>query len=64
MRCRVRAAGLVVELDPVSLTALGERVRGDLAARIRRDAPAGLPEAPVRFLAYRTGSAFLTGVSA
>ena len=64
VRCRVRAAGLVVELDPLSLTALGECDREDLAARIRRDAPAGLPAAPVRFLAYRTGSAFLTGVSA
>lgn len=64
VRCRVRAAGLVVELDPASLTALGERDRGDLAARIRRDAPAGLPDASVRFLPYRTGSAFLTGVPA
>ncbi len=65
VRCRVRAAGLVVELDPLSLTApRRECDREDLAARIRRDAPAGLPAAPVRFLAYRTGSAFLTGVSA
>ena len=64
VRCRVRAAGIVVELDPLSLAALDGDARDALAARIRSCNPAGLPDAPVRFLAYRTGSAFLTGVSA
>ena len=64
VRCRVRAAGIVVELDPESLAALDGLCRDDLAARILAGAPTGLPEAAVRFTAYRTGSAFLTGVSA
>ncbi|MCJ2037306.1 adenine nucleotide alpha hydrolase [Methylobacterium sp. J-068] len=64
VRCRVRAAGIVVELDPDSLAVLDADRRGDLALRIRATAPLGLPEAPVRFMAYRTGSAFLTGPSA
>ncbi|KQO74386.1 hypothetical protein [Methylobacterium sp. Leaf88] len=63
VRCRVRAAGIVVELDPVSLAALDGTRQTALAAQIRAGAPANLPEAPVRFTAYRTGSAFLTGAA-
>ncbi|KAB1074497.1 adenine nucleotide alpha hydrolase [Methylobacterium planeticum] len=60
VRCRVRAAGIVVELDPRSLAALDGAMRGRLEARIRAAAPAGLARGPVGFAAYRTGSAFLT----
>lgn len=63
VRCRVRAAGIVVELDPDSLAALDGSRQTALAAEIRAGAPANLPEAPVRFTAYRTGSAFLTGAA-
>lgn len=59
VRCRVRAAGLVVELDPASLAALdagtAERLRAELAALGRK---AGVAS-PVSFAPYRTGSAFL-----
>jgi len=63
VRCRVRAAGIVVELDPESLAALDVPRRTALAAEIRASSPVNLPEAPVRFMAYRTGSAFLTGAA-
>ncbi|KQP76591.1 adenine nucleotide alpha hydrolase [Methylobacterium sp. Leaf111] len=63
VRCRVRAAGIVVELDPVSLAALDGTRQTALAAQIRAGAPANLPEIPVRFTVYRTGSAFLTGAA-
>ena len=61
MRCRVRAAGIVVELDPDSLAGLDAGTRDALAARIAAQVPVGPVRAPVRFAAYRTGSAFLTG---
>lgn len=58
VRCRVRAEGVVVELDPGSLAALDAADRETLGAGIRAIAPprlAGL----VRFAPYRVGSAFL-----
>lgn len=61
VRCRVRAAGIVVELDPDSLAALDSVRQAALSAEIRAGAPSNLPESSVRFAAYRTGSAFLTG---
>lgn len=59
VRCRIRAVGIVVELDPASLAALDPDRRADLTTRIAAAAPAGLARDPVRFLPYRTGSAFL-----
>ena len=63
VRCRVRAAGVVVELDPASLAGLDAAARAGLGARIAGLAPgpvAGLLAArPVLFAPYRTGSAFL-----
>ena len=44
VRCRVRTAGVVIELDAAELQALADA--------------AGLPQ-PIRFAPYRTGSAFL-----
>jgi pyridinium-3,5-biscarboxylic acid mononucleotide sulfurtransferase len=61
VRCRVRASGIVVELDPVSLKSLDREARAGLDARIRARAPAALASGAVLFAPYRTGSAFLTG---
>lgn len=58
VRCRVRAEGVVVELDPASLAALDAEGRETLGAGIRDMAPARLA-GPVRFAPYRVGSAFL-----
>lgn len=58
VRCRVRAEGVVVELDPGSLAALATPDRERLGADIRRMAPARL-SGLVRFAPYRAGSAFL-----
>lgn len=53
VRCRVRAAGMVVELDSESLAALGDG-QAALAAELL-----ALSGQRVSFAAYRTGSAFL-----
>ena len=53
VRCRVRAAGIVVELDDDTLARL-PRVRPALDEALHR-----LASRPVAFAAYRTGSAFL-----
>ncbi|HUF20963.1 MAG TPA: hypothetical protein VMP00_09420 [Burkholderiales bacterium] len=59
VRCRVRAGGVVIELDKASLGALNgagrELLARELAALFRAD---GL-DYPISFAAYRTGSAFL-----
>ncbi len=60
IRCRVRASGIVIELDPDSLAALDTRRRGALDGRILAQAPASLAERAVSFAPYRIGSAFLT----
>jgi len=64
VRCRVRAAGVAIELDPASLAALDASTRDDLAGRIAAAAPVGLVGGGVRFLPYKVGSAFLTGDAA
>ncbi len=61
VRCRMRADGIVVELDGSSLDALpaqGSGLLQEIEALARR---AGEVR-PVRFAAYRTGSAFLTAL--
>ncbi|MCK6453977.1 MAG: adenine nucleotide alpha hydrolase [Alphaproteobacteria bacterium] len=57
VRCRVRAAGVTVELDAASLAALDAGTRAELTARIARLFE---DRQPVGFAAYRVGSAFLT----
>ena len=61
IRCRVRAAGIVVELDPETLDAVTllerERVRGDVQALFAGKVGC----ADLEFLPYRNGSAFLHG---
>ena len=59
VRCRVRAGGVVIELDPAALAAVDAGGADGLRAEVQRLADdAGLP-APVRFAAYCNGSAFL-----
>jgi len=59
VRCRVRAAGLVVELDPGSLAGLGEAGAAALEASIRAVLPAATASRPLAFAPYRVGSAFV-----
>lgn len=63
VRCRVRATGVVVELDPQTLSALDEPRR----EAVRRQAGAlfsGIVPVPdLTFAPYRVGSAFLTGAA-
>lgn len=56
VRCRVRAGGVVIELDRQSLAALGAARRAEIARAVARmfDGTA------VSIAPYRTGSAFLT----
>jgi uncharacterized protein len=56
VRCRVRRAGLVVELDAAAHAALEPAQRDALAARIRA-LPGG--DRALNFAPYRMGSAFL-----
>jgi uncharacterized protein len=59
VRCRLRAAGVVLELDAATLEAVGPERRAALAAEVGgMFADAGLAR-PVSFAAYRNGSAFL-----
>lgn len=59
VRCRVRAAAVVIELDAASLEALGAPEREALRARVRAILAASGAARPVEFAPYRTGSAFL-----
>jgi uncharacterized protein len=58
VRCRVRAAAVVIELDAATLDRLTPEESARLAALIANEPrrPAGLP---IRFESYRNGSAFL-----
>ena len=62
VRCRVRAAGIVVELDPASLAALDAAAQESLGREIAATAPPRLAAAALAFAPYRTGSAFLHAV--
>ena len=59
VRCRVRADGVVIELDPAALAALDAGGADGLRAEVQQLADAAGLRAPVRFAAYRNGSAFL-----
>ncbi len=59
VRCRVRAAGVVLELDAAALEAMEPARRAELAEEVGGIfAGAGHPQ-PVSFAPYRNGSAFL-----
>jgi pyridinium-3,5-biscarboxylic acid mononucleotide sulfurtransferase len=59
VRCRVRAAGVVLELDAITLEGIEPHRRAELAGEVEGIfAGAGLAR-PVSFAPYRNGSAFL-----
>lgn len=64
VRCRVRAGGLVIELDEPALAALSERDADGLRQEITALVPATVTSRAVRFAPYRAGGAFLTAPSA
>ncbi len=64
VRCRVRAAGVVIELDPASLARLDDAAAGPLRAALAELAAGAGLAAPVSFAPYRIGSAFLRPASA
>ncbi len=61
VRCRVRAEGVVVELDPATLEALGADRRRTVEDEVERRFGPLLPATALRFAPYRNGSAFLQG---
>ncbi len=61
VRCRVRASGVVLELDAATLEGMAAQRRDELASEVSGlFASAGLAR-PVSFAPYRNGSAFLVG---
>lgn len=61
VRCRIRAAGVVVELDAGALAGLGRGRRESLAAEVAALMPPAVAARGVTFAPYRSGGAFLTG---
>lgn len=59
VRCRVRAGGVVIELDEGALAAMRAGRSSRLQAELQELAGAAGLSAPIAFAAYRTGSAFL-----
>ena len=59
VRCRVRASGVVIELDTETLENLTAVARENLQARIRNLFAAQRQDRLVAFEPYRVGSAFL-----
>ena len=60
VRCRVRRAGIVVELDPATLAAIDDAMHDRLSRSLQAVAEKhGLGPRPVTFAPYKTGSAFL-----
>jgi uncharacterized protein len=59
VRCRVRASGVVIELDEATLASLDDALRARLNERIAERFQSTGVQARVRFEPYRTGSAFL-----
>ena len=59
VRCQLRRAGLVIELDEASLDRLAPTERDVVTAAVAAMARAHGGERPVAFKAYRMGSAFL-----
>ena len=63
VRCRVRASGVVIELDGVSLAQLTPERRKTLSGSVAGVFGYSGSDASVSFTRYRTGSAFLTAQS-
>jgi uncharacterized protein len=58
VRCRIRASGMAIELDPPSLKALSPAAEDDLRSRIA-DLAGDMSGRTLAFAPYRAGSAFL-----
>jgi len=61
IRCRVRATGIVLELDADSLATLSESLKRELETAVAQIFQVAGAPAPVAFSDYRMGSAFLRG---
>lgn len=59
VRCRVRAGGVVIELDEASMATLASGSTGDIEAMVRALLPPSLAARLIGFAAYRVGSAFV-----
>lgn len=59
VRCRIRANGVVLELDAETLAGLGTRAREALSAEVAALMPPAVAGRGISFAPYRTGSAFL-----
>ena len=63
IRCRVRRAGVVIELDPATLDALGADARERIGREVETRFASLADPAGVSFAPYRNGSAFLHGLA-
>ena len=63
IRCRVRASGIVVELDAPTLGRLDASSRSSLASKVRHSFALSGLKTTISFEPYRTGSAFLTNAT-
>ena len=61
VRCRVRPAGVVIELDETTLSGLAAGIRAEVAAPVAAMFAHDRPAPPIEFAAYRRGSAFIGG---
>jgi pyridinium-3,5-biscarboxylic acid mononucleotide sulfurtransferase len=59
VRCRVRARGIVIELDPETLAAIKGRREDEARSQVDRTFAGLLPTTDLTFALYRNGSAFL-----
>lgn len=59
IRCRVRAKGIVIELDPETLAAIRGRREDDVRIQANRIFAGLVPTTDPRFAVYQNGSAFL-----
>jgi pyridinium-3,5-biscarboxylic acid mononucleotide sulfurtransferase len=59
VRCRVRASGVVLELDAATLARIDPERRAELAGEVGGIFAGAGPARPVSFAPYRNGSAFL-----
>ena len=62
VRCRVRASGVVIELDPATLAAVTAGPHDDVEAQVAELFAGKVASTDLRIEPYRTGSAFLHGL--
>jgi pyridinium-3,5-biscarboxylic acid mononucleotide sulfurtransferase len=61
IRCRVRASGIVVELDPATLEAVAGPREADVRGQVDELFAGKVAHTALVFAPYRNGSAFLRG---